>query len=487
MSTRTLALFGFIGPRQFLAIFVFCAATVITSSGQTFTTLADLTQNNAYPLGQLVQGFDGNFYGVTEDNGISTEGGTIYVVTPAGAVTTLHNLSVAEGGIASNLGLKPDGTFFGIACCAVTGEWGTAFNVTPRGEFSVLYNFDQTTGSPDSALFAPDKDYYGTTLNGGSASSGSVFSLSSSGSFDTLYSFCTQTNCPDQGEPESLIRVEDNSLYGTAIGANPGDFGIIFRLTPDGVFTNLHTFCTLSGCPDGFWPFGLIQATHGDFYGFTEFGGLPYVLCWPQGPSGCGTIFKITPEGNLSTLHVFCKEGTYQCLDGGLPGGLLLATDGNFYGTTSGMATTCSTTDTSGCGTIFKMTPSGHLTTLHTFDNADGEQPGGLVQSTDGNFYGTTGGGGTNSYGTVFKLSMGLSPFVKLSRQSGVAGETDGILGQGLTGTTAVSVNGAAATFTVVSDTYIRATIPDGATTGYVTVATPTGTLTSNAVFQVRP
>ena len=207
-------------------------------------------------------------------------------------------------------------------------------------------------------------------------------------------------------------------------------------------------------------------------------GGSNGTVCEPFGYSGCGTIYKITPSGTLTTLYTFCLQGGNQCPDEGLPiGPLIQGTDGNFYGTTSGPS----------YGTIFKMTPAGQFTTLHTFAFTDGSQSGPLVQATDGNFYGTTAYGGANRYGTAFKLSMGLGPFVKLVRQSGKVGQTGGILGQGFTGTTGVFLNGTPGNFNVVSDTYIRATVPAGATTGFVTVATPSGTLKSNVVFYVRP
>lgn len=115
---------------------------------------------------------------------------------------------------------------------------------------------------------------------------------------------------------------------------------------------------------------------------------------------------------------------------------------------------------------------------------------GGLLQATTGTFYGTTAVGGEgqcagSGCGTVFSLDMGLGPFVTFVRAAGRVGQTSGILGQGFTGTTSVSLNGTPASFTVVSDTYIRATVPVGATTGYVTVTTPSGTLTSNVPFHV--
>ena len=137
---------------------------------------------------------------------------------------------------------------------------------------------------------------------------------------------------------------------------------------------------------------------------------------------------------------------------------------------------------------MFKITPEGTLTTLHSFASTEADEPyGGLVQATNGTFYGTTVYGGSHDDGVIFSLSMGLGPFVAFVRDSGKVGQTGGILGQGFTGTSSVSLNGTPASFTVKSDTFITATVPPGATTGYVTVVTPSGTLTSNVPFRVLP
>jgi uncharacterized repeat protein (TIGR03803 family) len=168
--------------------------------------------------------------------------------------------------------------------------------------------------------------------------------------------------------------------------------------------------------------------------------------------------------------------------------GLVQGTDGNFYGTT----------ELGGAdhnGAVFKITPGGKLTRLYSFPCSqdlcpDGKQPaGGLVQDTDGKFYGTTTDGGAygkHNYGTVFSLSVGLSPFVKTQPTSGAVGAAVKILGTSLTGASSVMFNGTAATFTVVSASEITTTVPDGATTGTVQVVTPGGTLSSNVPFRVK-
>jgi uncharacterized repeat protein (TIGR03803 family) len=172
--------------------------------------------------------------------------------------------------------------------------------------------------------------------------------------------------------------------------------------------------------------------------------------------------------------------------------GLVQGTNGDFYGTTYFYGG-------GGHGTVFEITPSGELTTLYNFcsplgcpDGAGGSPNGGLVQDTNGNFYGTTDLGGffegtcyPNGCGTLFSLSVGLGPFVETQTTSGPVGAAVKILGSDLTGATSVGFNGTAATFTVDSRYLITAAVPVGATTGTIQVVTPGGTLSSNVAFRV--
>jgi uncharacterized repeat protein (TIGR03803 family) len=154
----------------------------------------------------------------------------------------------------------------------------------------------------------------------------------------------------------------------------------------------------------------------------------------------------------------------------------------------------CKAQGNQGCGTIFQITLSGAFTTLHSFNGDDGASPyNGLVQATNGALYGVTNAGGTGTCldssgcGTVFSLDMGLGPFVGFVSASGRVGNTVGILGQGLTGTTNVSFNGTSATFRVLSGTFLAATVPTGVTSGFVTVTTTSDTLTTNVPFNLTP
>ena len=231
-----------------------------------------------------------------------------------------------------------------------------------------------------------------------------------------------------------------------------------------------------------------MQGSDGNFYGTTVLG---------DTSSYSGTIFKITPSGVLTTLYQFCSKT--NCTDGDAPDGTLVeGTDGNFYGTTQGggrPGCVNAATGITGCGTIFRITPAGKLTTLYAVcpqkNCPDGAQPqAGLFQATDGNFYGTANYGGVHdcivmTCGTFYRLSVGLGPFVSLPQPFGKLGQSVQILGQGLTGTTNVSFNGTSASFTIVSDTFLQAVVPTGATTGRVQVTMSSGTLKSNVLFHV--
>ena len=264
------------------------------------------------------------------------------------------------------------------------------------------------------------------------------------------------------------MQATNGNFYGTTELGGVG-YGTVFEIISSSkgfTFKPLHSF---DAATDGGYPFGtLVQATNGDLYGTASVGGT----------SGAGTVFKITPGG------VFEVFGNLDYTDGADPiGGLVQAADGNFYGTASGGGG-------ENVGTVFEITSGGTLTMLYSFCSVtnctDGNGPhAGLVQATDGNFYGTTYAGGTPGEGTVFSLSKGLGPFVETHPTSGKVGAKVRILGTDLTGATSVTFNGTAATFTVVSKSEITTTVPTGATTGKVKVVTPSRTLSSNVSFQV--
>src|ERR1700722_9246694 len=486
MKVRNLVRFGLNVWRQLRTVFLFCAATAIASSAQ-LTTLVDFKGPNGGNPSNLTQGFDGNLYGTTIFGGTHKLAGTVFKVTTAGKLTTLHDFcSVVHAGECDDgygplvgLTLATDGSLYGTNTDGgpFNANYGTIFAITEDGELTTLFDFPGYPNGwdPRGLVHAANGNFFGVTYYGGTNCAsqlgcGTFYETTPEGAPTILYSFCSQAGCADGSNPYSTpIQAANGNFYGTTVSLGSGCCGTIYKITPSGILTTLHNF----NGPDGVSAETLIQGIDGNFYGTTLLGG----------SSNFGTIFKITPKGVFTTLHNFCTQT--NCPDGSGPTWLLQANDGNFYGVASDGGTNDG-------GTLFEMTPGGTLTTLYNFCSqpncSDGIFPVGIVQYTDGNFYGTTVEGGVISgTGTVFRFTSGLGPFVGLVRESGAVGQISGILGQGLTGTTAVFLNGSPVSFSVVSDTYIQATVPAGATSGYVTVDTPSGTLTSNTVFHVIP
>jgi uncharacterized repeat protein (TIGR03803 family) len=458
-------------------VLLFWAATVLALSAQTFTTLVsfDGTDNGDTNAG-LVQGLNGDFYGTTVFGGASDDG-TVFKVTPGGTLTTLHVFGGADGSEPfSTPVLGTDGNLYGTTNYGGDSDDGTVFKVTPGGTFTTLHSFNGTDGiNPQGGLVeGADGNFYGMTLFG-AAGFGTVFKITPAGTFTTLHIFFDGA---DGGLPyDALIQGADGNFYGTTFTGGGADEGTVFKITAGGTLTTLHSFC-LAGipCPDGGnIVAGLVQGTDGSFYGAAGRGGNG--SCIFGGYEGCGTIFKITASGTLTTLHLF------NATDGASPvAALVEGTDGNFYGTTHGDGT-------DGLGTVFRITSSGTFATLHDFDGSDGGAPnaGALIQGTDGVFYGTTPTGGADGAGTVFSLSVGLGPFVETLPDIGKVGDGVKVLGTNLNGATSVTFNGLPAAFTVVSSSLIRTTVPAGATAGLVQVTLPGGTLVSNVVFRVQP
>jgi len=255
--------------------------------------------------------------------------------------------------------------------------------------FTTLLSFDGSDGANSAAglIRATDGNFYGTTSGGGAHSNGTIFRITPAGGLTTLYSFCSQSGCSDGYDPlGALIQAANGNLYGTT------ESGSVFRITLNGSFT------TLGGTGGQYPSAGLMQGTNGNFYGTTARGGPNTCTLRPGYKVSCGTIFKITPSGTVTTLASLDQASGFDPLSP-----LIQAADGNFYGTTSRGGA-----NYPGFGTVFQVTPTGTLTVLHSFDGTDGELClAGLVQGTDGNFYGTTSFGGANPNfgGTVFKIT----------------------------------------------------------------------------------
>jgi uncharacterized repeat protein (TIGR03803 family) len=482
----------------------FCVATAVVSPAQTFTTVFTFSSSTGSNANSLVQGIDGNFYGTSELYG-QNMGGTVYEITPSGKLISIYSFcslpNCADGGTPfAGLLLAADGNFYGTTNGGgANGQGGTVFKLSPGGQLTTLYSFCAQAkcgdgGGPSVLVQGRDGDLYGITGAGGgghqcfsvSGGCGTVFEITTKGVLTTLHSFCTEKSCLDGAQPLSLLLGTDGYFYGTTFEGGDGSCfdgcGTFFRMSPAGKLTPLHEFT--SG--EGEVPNGIVEGTDGNFYGTTRVGG----------QYGNGTVFQITPAGDLTTLYNFC--GPSSCAGGAVPwSGVVQGSDGNFYGTTSdgGTGTNCPGLGGTPCGTIFSITP-GDFAALYSFCSQSGCTDGGvptaaMIQGTEGAFYGTTSEGGNTSCteergcGTVFSLSVGLGPFVQPNPVFGKVGYKIYILGNNLSGTTSVTFNGTPATFTAVSDTALRATVPTGATTGTIEVTTPSGALNSNVAFQV--
>ena len=372
---------------------------------------------------------------------------TCVLLTQARSPVTLVNFY-------GNNGVNPDapliqgadGNLYGTTFQggANNGYQGTVFQVTLAGTLTTLYSF---TGPPSDGDFpyaglvqGLDRSFYGTTQDGGVITSncsqgcGTIFKMAPSGTVIWRYYFHgTDGAVPDGG----LIQGSDGYLYGTTsqggTGTNcaqlqPPGCGTFYKISPAGVLTTLHNFNYI----DGYQPGPLIQGWDGNFYGTTSEGIVSSQVCG----FGCGTIFRATPAGRVTTLYAF--DGT----EGIFPReSLIQASDGNLYGTTSGGGTGSNCPHGWGCGTIFQISPASPytLTTLHVLNGADGYNPnGGLVQGSDGYLYGTTNSGGANSGGTIFRVTLG-GTFSTLYNFCSLQGCLDG---NGPSGTLLQATNG---------------------------------------------
>lgn len=477
---------------------VFCAVAAIGSQTQTsiplysFCSQTNCTDGEDPEYGPLVQGPDGNIYGTTYEGGVSAYGGggTVFKITPTGTLTTLYNFCslpyCADGSVTwAGLTLGTDGNFYGVTFQGGANNWGTVFKITPTGALTTLYSFCSQTGCTDGAapqtalIQATDGNFYGTTgctaIAG--ATGGTIFRVTSTGTLTTLYTF---TGGPDGACPNGpLVQGTGGNLYGTTsstffritlqgalttlqsvggsigplVQATDGYFygtttgNSVFKVSADGsTLTTLYRFCSQPNCTDGSVPSaGLVQATDGNFYGATEEGGGSSACS----TFGCGTIFKLSPEPS-----------------GGCPIG--------------------SNTGNGWCETV-----------MHSFDLTDGSFPAAtLLRATNGNLYGTTIEGGANAngtpgYGTVFSLTAPtpLTPTITstapMSAIAGGAGFTLTVNGTNFVSGSTVNFNGKARTTTFVGATQLRAAIlaSDIATAGTfnVAVSNPSGG-TSNAV-----
>ncbi len=368
---------------------------LLPASAQTIylTTIGSFDgTNGAQTRAGLVEGTNGNFYGVGYTGGANGLG-TVFELAPGGPVTNLYNFS---GGVTSAYPYSPlllgrDGYLYGEMLGGGAG-YGYVFRMNHDGQLTNFAFFDGFNGAyPFGGLIqGQDGNFYGTCQQTGG--NGSIFKITPDGTISNLFGFTGTTNgsMPYAG----LVQGTNGVLYGTTYyGGTNGNYGTVFKITTNGVLTSLFSFNKTNGASPSA---PLVIGPDGNLYGTTRSGGT-------NAFNNSGTIFRITPAGQFTSLVSF---GGVTSSGSTVYGGLVLGTNGLFYGMTYGGG------DGYG-GTIFQMDTNGALTTLYSFTEndsfvyADGNGPEDtLVQGTDGNFYGTTTSGGDYDKGTVFTFSL---------------------------------------------------------------------------------
>ena len=361
-----------------------------SAQAQTFKVLYNFTgsPDGANPAG-LVRDAAGNLYGTTNVGGTS-DLGTVFKVSKTGKETVLHSFTGSPDGAYPVAELIRDtaGNLYGTTWKGGgSSGFGTVFKVSKTGKETVLYAF---TGTPDGAN--PEAglvrdmagNLYGTTSVGGAFTYGTVFKVGTTGKETVLHSFAGG----DGAIPAytSLLMDTKGDLYGvTSEGGTPNK-GVVYKLSTSGTLTLLHSFA--GGTMDGCNPLGTpVMDTKGNVYGTT-------LEC---GSSGEGIVWKVSQTGTETVLHNFAGGSS----DGQAPfAGVILDAKGNLYGDTyEGGA--------SGQGTVYKLSKSGKLVVLHSLnEGTDGANPeGGVIRDAQGNLYGAAEVGGSDGYGTVWKLT----------------------------------------------------------------------------------
>ena len=408
-----------------LAAFGLAVAAVPSAKGQSLSVLYSFTgpPDGFFIQSTLIMDNVGNLYGTTGGGGASSNCpsgcGTVFKLDTAGNETVLYSFTGPSGDGAFPVGgliMDTAGNLYGTTATGggssvCSGGCGTLFKLDTAGNETVLHSFTGGDGNePDFVTLIMDKkgNLYGTTFFGGAGTCsvsgfsgcGTVFKLDTSGNETVLHSF-TNSGGDGVGPDSGLIMDKAGKLYGTTFSGGTssncsGGCGTVFKLDTSGHEVVLHSFAGGDGAVASA---ALIIDKSRSLYGTTIYGGSS-TNCVNGALSGCGVVFKLDTAGNETVLHSFIGPPT----DGYGPyARLIMDTAGNLYGTTAsgGGSSVCS----GGCGTVFKLDTAGNETVLHSFTGSDGAGPlAGLIMDTAGNLYGTTQGGGTFGFGTVFKL-----------------------------------------------------------------------------------
>jgi uncharacterized repeat protein (TIGR03803 family) len=398
-------------PQHFRLLWLACAIAAIgvapglalAASETLLHTFASPPQG-ANPYAGVICDSAGSLYGTTFDGG--TFGlGVVYKVNSAGQETVLHNFKGGSDGKNPRAGVvrDPAGNFYGTTYEGGTYSAGTVYKVDTTGHETVLYSF---TGGSDGGYpwggvtLDATGNLYGTTELGGAQFRGVVFKLDTVLTETPLYSF---TGGSDGSEPTAGVILDSaGNIYGTTYYGGTAGVGVVFKVDTSGHETVLYSF---TGGSDGGYPWaGVVSDSAGNLYGTTNNGGT----------EGVGVVYKVDTTGHETPLHSFGGAG------GSSPNaGVIVDSAGNLYGTTY------SGGSSGGWGVVYKLSAAGHETVLYTFmGGADGAYPSwaGVIRDSAGNFYGTTGNGGTGNAGVVFKLSASRQETVLCSFPSSTDG-----------------------------------------------------------------
>lgn len=278
---------------------------------------------------------------------------------------------------------------------------------------SALYQFPPIPNGfgPGELAFDAAGNIFGTTRSGGANGTGIIFNLDRSSGWQEsdLLSF---DGYPYQsgGSPYGTITFDAaGALYGTTIFGGSHDFGVVYKLTKQGSAWQEKVLYNFAGGADGNVPLGVIFGPDGSLYGITQGGGNQWnVFCL----LGCGTVFKLTPnaDGTWTKTTLYAFRGAHN--DGAIPTTRITFDQaGNIYGTTTAGGSSGRPCYSSGCGTVFKLTPSpgGQWTEsiLHFFTGgSDGDNPDSpLAIDGAGNLYGTAADGGLYSAGVAYEIT----------------------------------------------------------------------------------
>jgi len=443
------------------AVMALAIVAAISLDAQTYKVIHNFPSGYENPNseGSLAQTRGGYIIGSSNTYVQGNPRGVVFRMTTGGQYVVLHQFTTSEGYEPfGGLTVGKDGWFYGTTENGPgSNVHGTVFRMNKYGNVTTLHVMTSADGgySYTAPIQSVAGDFYGTAI------SGTIYRMSPSGSFQVIHDFGSA-----QGNWPPLIQAMDPDFgfYGVTFAGGINDQGTAFRIDSSGNFTTLFQFDSTHGANP---PAALVQAADGNFYGVTDNGGA----------NGMGVIFRMTPQGVVTVMHSFGGP------DGNYPrASMVAASDGNLYGTTEIGGTTNQ-------GVLFRISPStGAYTVVHNFSGSSGWAPDcGLMQHTNGLIYATTGRGGPADVGVLYSMDLGLPPFVEYLPVYGRPGATVQIYGQGFTNSTQVLFNGVPAASNTVYPTYLTAVVPPAATTGYITVVTPSGTLKSNKIFVVHP